>query len=131
MGYISSRFNSQCSLSVMGSPHTRSPPNTQPSNNNRARKQRKSRVDHQDVCCPTGWIYGAYNLLRNWWAIWLHKDILELSPHPQSDTIRPAEPCLNHVLTSPARAVAIQRRELLEEVTSLANGLRQVERGVW
>ena len=115
----------------MGSPHTRSPSNTQPRNNNRARKQRKGRVDDQGVCCPTGQVYGGYNLLRDWRAIWLHKDILEISPHPQSDTIRPAEPRLNHVLTSPARAIAIQRRELLEEITSLANGLRQVECGVW
>src|SRR5258706_13740360 len=53
-GIHSSRFNSQCSLSVIGSPHTRSPSNNQPSNNNQARKQRKSRVDHQEVCCPTG-----------------------------------------------------------------------------
>ena len=73
---------------------------------------------------------GGRRLRRNGWAIWLHKDILVLGTHPQSDAIRPAEPCLNDVLTSPTRAVAIQRRELLEEVTGLAKGVRQIEGGV-
>jgi hypothetical protein len=121
MEYISSLFNSHCS-----------PSDTQPSNNNRGSKQREDLVDHQVSCCPSSSVLvsSARQLLHNGWAIRLHKDILELRPHPQSDAVRPAEPCLNDVLTSPARAVAIQRRELLEEVTVLANGLRQIERGV-
>jgi hypothetical protein len=73
---------------------------------------------------------GGYRLRINGWAIWLHNYVLVLGTHPQSDAIRPSEPCLDDILTSPTRTVTIQSRELLEKVPSLAKGVRQIERGI-
>ena len=74
---------------------------------------------------------GAHLIPRSGWAIWLHKDILELGTHPQSDAICPAEPCLGDVLTARATRGDVHRGEFLEEVAVLTDRVRNIERGVW